>query len=198
LSSDISAVNQTVDVVLAREDCQLMRQIESGNTDAFEELYERYRARAHRVARSICHDDDRAEDAVQEAFASIWRGRAPYRLQRGSVAAWLLSVVRYRAIDVARRNGTHATRRAGEGLIESRSAPDDVADQAVARAEAARLHALLERLPEAQREVIALAFYRHLTHTEIATALGLPTGTVKSRVRLGLQKLRAEIEQVVV
>lgn len=174
-----------------------MRQIESGSAHAFEELYDRYRARAYRVARSVCRDDARAEDAVQEAFASIWRGRAPYRPSRGTVAAWLSSVVRYRAIDLARRNGTHTTHRAGEEVIQSCRAPDDVAGQAVAREDADRLHALLEGLPDAQREVITLAYYGELTHTEIATALGLPTGTVKGRMRLGLGKLRAGIEKQV-
>jgi RNA polymerase sigma-70 factor (ECF subfamily) len=191
----MNAAHYTANTVLAREDGQLMKQIESGSAEAFKEIYARYRGRAYRVAQLVCRDDDRAEEAVQEAFTSIWRSRAVYRPQRGPVAVWLLSVVRYRAIDVARRNGSHATHRAGEDLIQFRLAPDNVVEQAVAREDAARLHALLKRLPDTQREVLALAYYGQLSHTEIAVALGLPTGTVKGRVRLGLQKLRADIEQ---
>lgn len=182
-------------LVVARDEDELMKQVQSGDADAFEELYVRYAARAHRVAKSVCRDDGRAQDAVQEAFLSIWRSRATYRPQRGTVPIWLLSVVRYRAIDATRRNEKHAANRAGEHLLEAHAAPAEVADQAVARADAPRLHAILRRLPDAQREVIALAYYGQLSHTEIATRLDLPPGTVKGRMRLGLEKVRADIEQ---
>lgn len=194
----MSAVQSTACAVVALDDAALMTQIESGDTDAFEELYDRYGARAYRVARSVCRDHGRAEDAVQEAFASVWRGRAAYLPRRGTVAAWLLSVVRYRTIDVVRRDANHAKHRAGEDMIQSHRAPgENMADCVVTRADAERLCALLQRLPDAQREVIVLAYYGELTHTEIAAELGLPTGTVKGRMRLGLQKLRADIEPVV-
>lgn len=190
-------MNYTAVGVVACDDAQLMTEIESGSSEAFEELYSRYCDRAFRLARWICRDAGRAEDAVQEAFLSVWRSRTTYRAQHGSVATWLLTVVRYRAIDVARRNGTHATRRAGEDLIEHHLVRGDVADEAVARADADRLYTVLDRLPQAQREVIALAFYGGLTHIQIATHLGLPTGTVKGRMRLGLRKLRADVEHVI-
>lgn len=80
-------------------------------------------------------------------------------------------------------------------MLESHAAPGEVADQAVAHADAPRLHSLLQRLPDAQHEVIVLAYYGQLSHSEIATRLGLPPGTVKGRMRLGLQRLRAELEQ---
>jgi RNA polymerase sigma-70 factor (ECF subfamily) len=194
----VSATQGTASVVLARDDAALMKQIESGDANAFEALYDRYRAQADRVARSVCRDPGRAEDAVQEAFAAVWRNRAAYLPQRGTVAAWLLSVVRYRAIDVIRRDATHANHRASEDIIRSRRAPgENMADYVVSRADADRLHTLLERLPVTQREVIALAYYGELTHIEIAAELGLPTGTVKGRMRLGLEKLRADIEPVI-
>jgi DNA-directed RNA polymerase specialized sigma24 family protein len=85
---------------------RLMNQIESGSSAAFEELYRRYSARGYRVARSVCCDNGRAEDAVREGFIAIWQSRAAYQRQRGTVAAWLLFVVRYRAIDIVRRNGS--------------------------------------------------------------------------------------------
>jgi RNA polymerase sigma-70 factor, ECF subfamily len=142
------------------------------------------------VAWSVCRDESRAEEAVQEAFVSIWRSRATYRPQRGAVAAWVLTVARHRAIDIARRHDRYAAQRATAHGLATRSAPDEVAAQAVDRADAGRLQALLARLPDTQQEVIALAFYGQLTHTEIAKQLGLPPGTVKGRMRLGLHKLR--------
>ncbi len=183
------------DTVAASKDAQLMKQIQSDSTDAFEQLYDRYSARAYRVARSICHDEGRAEDAVQEAFMSIWRSRSTYRPQRGTVAGWLMRVVHYRAIDVSRGHAKHATRRADEQIIELRPAPGHLAEQILRGDDAANLRKRLRGLPDAQREVIVLAFYGQLTHTEIATQLELPSGTVKGRMRLGLRKLRAEIEQ---
>lgn len=180
-------------VVATCEDGQLMRELASGSATAFEELYGRYSARASRVAWSVCRDESRAEEAVQEAFASIWRNRMAYRPEHGAVTPWLLSVVRNRAIDIARRDGKHARRRADEGVIESLHGPGGVAEQALARAEALRLRAVLNGLPIAQREAVTLAFYGELTYNEIARRLRLPDGTVKGRMRLALRKLRVEI-----
>lgn len=176
-------------------DDELMARVQAGSSDAFARLYDRYRDRSYRIASSVCHDRGRAEDAVQEAFISIWRSRDTYRAQQGTVAAWLLTVVRHRAIDAIRRHDRHAARRACDDGLDGHSAPDDVAAQVAARADAERLRPLLARIPEAQREVIMLAFYGNLTHTEIAGQLGLRPGTVKGRMRLGLTKLRGELER---
>lgn len=180
----------------AAHDEQLMGRIAGGSADALAELYDRYCGRAYRLARTVCRDTGGAEDAVQEAFISIWRSAATYQSQRGTVSAWLLTVVRYRAVDIARRDRIHAAQRASDDGLAVR-APGDVADQAVTRAAAGDLRALLAELPEAQREVITLAFYGELSHTEIAARLDLPAGTVKGRIRLGLQRLRADVQQVV-
>jgi RNA polymerase sigma-70 factor (ECF subfamily) len=174
-----------------------MSQVKGGSIEAFEELYDRYSARAYRVAWSVCHDQGHTEDAIQEAFLSIRKSRMAYQSQRGTVAAWLLTAVRYRAIDVVRRDTKHASRRAGEYTLYRRPTQGDINDHVVNHEEAQRLRALLTQLPDTQQEVIALAFYGELTHTEIATALGLPAGTVKGRRRLGLQKLRASVEKEV-
>lgn len=176
-------------------DDELMAQVQRGNGDALGALYDRYCDRAYRVARYACGDEGRAEEAVQDAFISIWRSRATYQPQRGPVAAWLLTVVRHRAIDVGRRHQRHAGQRADEAQLDARAAPDDVVAQVSGRADAHTMEAPLARLPEAQREVITLAFYGELTHTEIAAQLGLPPGTVKGRMRLGLNKLRGDIRR---
>lgn len=176
-------------------DAHLMTQIVSGSANAFEQLYDRYCPRAYAVAASVCRDAGHTEEAVQEAFISVWHNRSIYRVQRGTVASWLMCVVHYRAIDVARRSGRHASRRADEEAIECYHAPANLAERVFARDRAARLRAQLDQLPKAQREVIALAYYGQLTHAEIATQLALPPGTVKGRMRLGLQKLRIAIEE---
>ena len=191
----MSATGTTPAVVEVRDDDLLMARVKAGSVDAFEELYDRYCDRAYRVAWSVCRNQSRAEDAVQEAFLSIWKSPAAYLSQRGTVAAWLLTSVRYRAIDLARRNSKHADRRTGEQTLDSHPARGDIAEQTATRDEAHRLRALLTQLPDAQREVITLAYYGQLTHTEIATALDLPAGTVKGRMRLGLQKLRTGVEK---
>lgn len=188
---------ETSGALVADHDGQLVKQIATGSAAAFEELYERYCDRAYRVARAVCHDHARAEDAVQEAFISVWRSPTGYQPGRGTVAAWLLSSVRYRAIDIVRRNAKHTKRRVDEAALDAHRASGSVSDQVAASDDAARLRALLGGLPPAQQEVIVLAFYGQLTHTEIAAALDLPAGTVKGRMRLGLQKLRAGIEEQV-
>jgi RNA polymerase sigma-70 factor (ECF subfamily) len=173
-------------------DRQLMEEVNAGCASSFDELYDRYCQRAYRVAFSVCRDHGRAQDAVQEAFLSIWTSPARYRSHRGAVAPWLLTVVRYRAIDIARCNGAHAAR-VGADRPDGRVAAGDMAQTAIDRDDADRLHASLSLLPESQREVIVLAFYGELSHSEIATHLGLPPGTIKGRVRLGLEKLRADV-----
>ena len=178
----------------AVSDSDLMARVSAGSVESFVDLYDHYRDRAYRVARGVCHDDGLAQEAMQDGFLSVWISRANYRPQQGSVAAWLLTVIRHRAIDVARRDSRHASRRAVEhGAIALVSVSDPL-ELAVERDDAQRLRASLALLPDAQAEVITLAYYGQLSHTEIAAHLGLPTGTVKGRMRLGLQKLQADIE----
>lgn len=178
-----------------QDDDKLMREIRTGSTIAFEELYDRYSDRAYRVARSVCYDSARAEDAVQEAFTSVWRNPSTYRPDRGTVAAWLLSGVRYKAIDVARQHRAHARRHAPAELLEDQRATEDVAARVMSLDGAERLRTLLKKIPDSQREVITLAFFGQLTHGEIAAHLQLPPGTIKGRMRLGLQKLKTHIDQ---
>jgi RNA polymerase sigma-70 factor, ECF subfamily len=176
-------------------DGELMVNVSAGSVESFVDLYDRYCERAYRVARTVCQDHDRAQEAVQDGFLCVWNGRAHYRQQQGTVAAWLLTVVRYRAIDIARRNSKHASRCASNDQLTGCSAVDDTLETVIKRDEARRLQASLAMLPDAQAEVITLAYYGQLSHTEIAAHLGLPTGTVKGRMRLGLQKLQADIKK---
>jgi len=177
-------------------DDDVMVDVMTGSATAFGVLYCRYCERAHRVARAVCRDEGYADEAVQEAFASIWRTRTSYERRAGKVAPWVLTIVRYRAIDVARRNGAHATHRARADVLQVLPARDGVAEQVEERAVAREMMGLVGRLPDAQREAISLAFYGELTHTEIADYLGVPIGTVKGRIRLGLQRLRGDAHRV--
>ena len=179
---------------VAPSDSELMDAIIAGSINAFDELYDRYSARAFRVARSICRDYGMAEDAVQEAFVSIFKTRGSYRSQRGTVAAWLMIVVCSRAIDVSRVQAKHSSRRAADDALSFVPAAGDVADETAARIDASRVRDALAALPDTQREAITLAYYGGLTHTEIAERLGVPFGTVKGRIRLGMDKLRLEFD----
>lgn len=176
-------------------DEQVMAGVKRGSTAAFEVLYDRYCDRAYRVAQSVCRDVGRAEETVQEAFISIWKSRSSYE-ERGDLAAWVLTMVRHRAIDSARRNGPHAAHRASEDLLQTARSPDRVAEQVADRDQARDLLSVLAKLPDAQRDVITLAFYRQLTHREIASHLDLPLGTVKGRIRLGIERLRGDIDRI--
>jgi RNA polymerase sigma-70 factor (ECF subfamily) len=178
-----------------------MARAQAGDAEAFAQLYERHATRAFRVARAVCSDISRAEDVVQEGFLAVWRNRASFRPQTGTFQAWSMKIVRNRAIDSSRRA---ASRPPIQNADWDRGEPPDVGsspvspqDEVMARSESEALLSSLRRLPEGQAEVIVLAFYGELSHSEIAAQLSLPTGTVKGRMRLGLKKLRAEMSDPV-
>jgi RNA polymerase sigma-70 factor (ECF subfamily) len=175
----------------------LMLRAQENDTDAFAQLYDRYAERALRIARAICRDRSRAEDAVQEGFLAIWRSRGGYRPDAGSFQAWSMKIVKNRAIDSSRHTGSRPrtqTSDAHDDQPQADRASLTPQDEVVAQSDREELLASLRRLPEAQVEVILLAFYGELSHSEIAAQLDLPAGTVKGRMRLGLEKLRREMD----
>ena len=172
-----------------------MRGMQANDPRAFGELYDRHSARAWHVARAVCHDASRAEDAVQEGFLAVWRSHGSYRGDLGSVRGWLMTIVRNRAIDSARRESAgHRPRLADREPFFDEAADGSTSDHVIARSEADALRHRLAELPDEQAEVIVLAYYGQLSHSEIAARLSLPPGTVKGRMRLGLEKLRAQLE----
>jgi RNA polymerase sigma-70 factor (ECF subfamily) len=175
-------------------DSVLMLELQAGERRALGELYDRLGPRALLTALAVCRDRDCAQDAVQDAFVSMWSSRATYQSARGPVVGWAMSIVRHRAIYLARVRSLAAGREDGPRRLDHLLAPDDVPSDFVARAETEQLAALLVRLPPAQRQVIQLGFFDGLTHEEIARQLTLPPGTVKGRMRLGLSKLRSELD----
>jgi RNA polymerase sigma-70 factor (ECF subfamily) len=179
------------------DDHRLIAEIGAGRTEAFAAFYDRYCQPAYRVARSVTLNRAQAEDAVQEAFLSVWRSAGAYQPQGPTAAAWLLTIVRHRAIDLARRTARHEVGRALDAPREDQAVVEDVVvAETLARDRARQLRAQLAGLPEAQREVIVLAFFGQLTYTEIAAQLDLPLSTIAGRIRLGLHKLHEQIADV--
>src|ERR671921_1002022 len=177
---------------LADED--LMQLVRRGDTSAFEVVYERHATAAFSLAYRMTGTRNVAEDVVQEAFLSLWRSGARYDRTRGSVRTWVLGIVHNRAIDALRRSVVHDRRRASDEGIEERLESRDRTDVEVARLdEAQEIRRALLTLPPEQCHVIELAYFGGFTHTEIASMLETPVGTVKGRMRLGLEKMRAQL-----
>jgi RNA polymerase sigma-70 factor, ECF subfamily len=142
----------------------------------------------------MCGSRSLAEDVAQEAFLSIWRSGGRYDRARGSVRTWVLGIVHNRAIDALRRTVVHERRRANdEGIEERLEARERTEVEAARREEASTIRGMLETLPDEQSRVIELAYFGGFTHSEIAEMLGAPIGTVKGRMRLGLEKLRGQL-----
>jgi len=179
---------------LADED--LMQLVRRGQAPAFELIYERHSQAAFSLAYRMAGSRGVAEDVVQEAFLNIWRSGARYERSRGSVRTWLLGIVHHRAIDALRRSFVHEKRRASdEGLEETLETGERTDAEAARHEEAAAVRSALQGLPPEQSQVIELAYFGGFTHTEIAEMLETPVGTVKGRMRLGLEKMRHALGQ---
>ena len=177
---------------LADED--LMQYVRKADPAAFEVLYDRHSGVAFSLAYRIVGTRAQAEDVVQEAFLSIWRSGARYDRGRGSVRTWVLGIVHNRAIDGLRRATVHDKRRASDEGIAERIESGDRTDVEVARREeAGTVRAAMDVLPREQSQVIELAYFGGFTQSEIAEMLGTPIGTVKGRMRLGLEKMRGAL-----
>jgi RNA polymerase sigma-70 factor, ECF subfamily len=164
---------------LADED--LMQLVRKGDSTAFEVVYDRHSTAAYSLAYRMVGSRNAAEDVVQEAFLSLWRSGARYDRARGSVRTWVLGIVNNR-------------RRASDEGIEERFEARERTDVEAARNDEAReLQAALETLPDEQCRVIELAYFGGFSHSEIAEMLETPIGTVKGRMRLGLEKMRGQL-----
>lgn len=178
--------------LLADED--LMPLIRAGDAAAFGVLYDRHSTAAFSLAYRILGRRAEAEDAIQEAFLAIWRSGARYDRTRGSVRSWVLGIVHHRTIDVVRRASVHDRRRASdEGLEETHAAKERTDEEVLRRMEANEVREAMQTLPAEQARVIELAYFGGFTHVEIAHMLDIPLGTIKARLRLGLQKLRVQL-----
>jgi RNA polymerase sigma-70 factor, ECF subfamily len=178
-------------------DEELMPLVGRRDPEAFEVLYDRHGGAAYSLAYRIVGDRAAAEEVTQEAFISVWRSGARFDAARGSVRSWLLSVVRNRAIDFLRSRAGRAPKLDfdDDSALEQRPARERTEEEALRRETAAELRGALGKLPGEQSKVIELAYFGGFSHSEIAQILGLPMGTVKGRMRLGLEKIRGEIAE---
>ncbi len=169
----------------------LLARVAGGDGAAFDALYARYVPVATGLARGILGELGLAEDAVQEAFLAVWRQAPRYDPARGSVRSWLLTIVRHCAIDAHRRR--HADRWVNGAALAETADGSDTHELACRRVAARQVREALGCLPAAQRASLALAYGGGYSQAEIARAQGVPLGTVKGRVRLGLRALRTQL-----
>jgi len=185
-------------------DAALVARMAAGDEQALGVLYDRWATTVHTLAYYLLGQADEAEDAVEETFWQAWREAGRYDASRGAVSTWLSTIARSRALDRQRARKRRAEEPLenvtpssdGTGGVAGSRAPAPNPQQEAEAAERARdIAVALERLPAEQREVIELAYFGGLSQSEIATRTSLPLGTVKTRARLALEKLRAPLAQ---
>ena len=169
----------------------LLGRVAAGDRAAFRRLYDAEAPRLYAVALRITRQGPLAADAVHDALLQVWRHAGSFDAARGNPAAWLLSLVRYRALDIARRRGREVS---DEDLPEPVDADPDPLARLAANRDAAALRACLAQLEQERRRLVLLAFVDGLSHSEVAERLSLPLGTVKSWIRRSLQSLRLCLE----
>jgi len=178
-------------------DEELMPWIAKKDPEAFEVFYDRHGGAGYSLAYRILGDRSAAEDCIQEAFISIWRSGARFDRTRGSVRSWTLSIVRNRAIDSLRSKAGKAPKLTfdDDAILEARPAEEHVEAEVLASETADEVRGALSQLPGDQSKVIELAYFGGFSQSEIAGMLNVPLGTVKGRMRLGLEKVRAELAE---
>jgi RNA polymerase sigma-70 factor (ECF subfamily) len=178
-------------------DEELMPLIGDKDPEAFGVFYDRHGGAAYSLAYRIVGERAAAEDVTQEAFISIWRSGARFDRTRGSVRSWMLSVVRNRAIDALRSRAGKAPKLAldDDAILEQRPAEELTEDVAMRHETASEVRGVLGGLPGEQSKVIELAYFGGFSQSEISRMLGVPLGTVKGRMRLGLEKIRGEMAE---
>ena len=175
-------------LLLSDED--LISLVQVRDARAFATLYDRHSRTAYSLAYRMMGEPQAAQDVLQDALLKVWRNASSYRPERGSVRTWLLSIVHNRGIDQLR---SLASRRRMQEKVEasaSRSQPSEAFAQSWANVQREQVREALRSLPEEQLKVLELAYFSGYAQLEIAELLGVPLGTVKGRIRLGLKKMR--------
>jgi RNA polymerase sigma-70 factor (ECF subfamily) len=190
-----------VDVILDQPrlaDDQLVVRIAQGDASALEELYDRYVRQCFGLALRMLNDSALSEEVVQEVFLKLWTNPGSYSTLKGKFISWLLSLIHHRCIDELRKRSHTDVALDGpetSNVLSTEPDPDpDPADQVWMRDQQRVVREALSQIPANQRQVLELAYYRGLSHSEIADRLGQPLGTVKTRIRLGMQSLRRLLE----
>lgn len=179
---------ELLDAVANADETLLMR-IAGGDVHAFERLYDQYSGTVYSLALAMVHHRPTAEEITQEVFLGIWRGAREFDARRGPVRSWVLALAHHKSVDAVRRERFRVT----EPIPEQTSDGSDVVAEALRRADAARVREALQGLPAEQRTAIALAYYAGYTQQEISQRLSVPLGTIKTRIRDGLIRLRSQL-----
>jgi RNA polymerase sigma factor (sigma-70 family) len=177
-------------------DDQLVRLVAEKDADALEALYDRYGRAAYSLARRILTDGTLAQDVVQEVFLSLWRDARRFDAGRGTVATYLLSMTHHRAVDAVRREENLRRWRTTDEALELEPDPkaNSVEDEVESAERRAEVRAALAVLPPAQREALLLAYFGGYTQREVAALVGVPLGTVKTRMAAGMRKLKEALQ----
>jgi RNA polymerase sigma factor (sigma-70 family) len=176
-------------------DGQLVELVAQKDAGALEALYDRYGRAAYSLARRILTEETLAQDVVQEVFLSLWRNAGRFDAGRGTVATYLLSMTHHRAVDVVRREeNLRRWRTSDEGLELEPDPKARVEDDVVASERRAEVRAALVELPAAQREALLLAYFGGYTQREVAALVGVPLGTVKTRMAAGMRKMKEALQ----
>lgn len=183
------------DLADSHDDASLARRIRLGDRQALGELYDRYASVAMAVAVRIVSEREQAEDVVHDAFLAVWSKIDRFDPARGPLRAWLLTIVRNRALDRVRARRPEPDVAALDEQSFLASEPNPTWEAALARLSATELRAAVEQLPSEQRAAIELAYFGGRTYREIAELTGVPQGTANGRLRLALGRLRASLER---
>jgi RNA polymerase sigma-70 factor, ECF subfamily len=175
-------------LLLADED--LISLVQTRDAQAFAALYDRHSRAAYSLAYRMMGERQAAEDLVQDSFLKVWRASESYRVERGSVRTWLLSIVHNRGIDQIRSTASRRRTQERVEVTAPRSQPSEAFAESWRNSQRQQIREALKTLPPEQLKILELAYFSGYTHVEIAELLGLPLGTVKGRMRLGLKKVR--------
>ncbi|MHC8561134.1 sigma-70 family RNA polymerase sigma factor [Streptomyces albidoflavus] len=168
----------------------LMGQVAVGDRDAFTTVYDAVAGPVLGLVRRVLRDPAQSEEVAQEVLVEVWRTAARYRPAKGTVMTWVMTLAHRRAVDRVRSTQAAADREERAALLDRTPAFDEVAEQVETRLEREQVRRCLRTLTELQRESVSLAYYRGLAYREVAELLTVPLGTVKTRLRDGLIRLR--------
>ncbi|WP_181789824.1 sigma-70 family RNA polymerase sigma factor [Streptomyces phytophilus] len=169
---------------------ELLSRVARGDREAFSDVYDALSGPVLGLVRSVVRDPAQSEEVVQDVMVEVWRTAARFRPERGSARSWVLTLAHRRAVDRVRSAQAAADREQKAALLARTPAFDEVSEQVEGRLERVQVRRCLRMLTELQREAVTLAYYRGLTYREVAGLLSLPLGTVKTRLRDGLIRLR--------
>ncbi|MFV2063648.1 MAG: sigma-70 family RNA polymerase sigma factor [Chloroflexota bacterium] len=190
----MAAVEASSPTLEALADEELLSRAADGAQEVMAILFDRYQGSMYALALRISRDPALAQDAVQDAFLGIWRNASRFDAERASARSWMLAIAHHRAVDAVRRRRPVASLDTAASSLPLALIVPDIWTEVRQRLDAAEVREALGRIPQVQREAIELAYFGGLTQREIAGHTDTPIGTVKSRVRLGLLALRAELE----